>query len=125
MKTTWASKACPVVAYRAHLPLRVVAQGISDDRGVYRIKGLDTGKYWIRSTAHTARRWQRGCCPLSVRNHAKVREARAHDVHLDDDTPDADVHPEFGHLFQHQRRPAVHRRQGQGDLDLGNRTPHY
>ena len=43
----------PVVAYRAHLPLRVVAQGTSDDRGVYRIHGLDAGKYWVRSTAHT------------------------------------------------------------------------
>ena len=88
----------PVVAYRAHLPLRVVAQGVSDDRGVYRIKGLDTGRYWIRTTPHTLDDGS-GVLPTFGPQSREVREARAYDVHLDDDTPDADVHAEFGRLF--------------------------
>jgi hypothetical protein len=88
----------PVVAYRARLPLRVVGQGISDDRGVYRIHGLDSGKYWVRATAHTLDDGS-GILPTFGPQSREVREARAHEVRLDDDTPDADVHPEFGTLF--------------------------
>jgi hypothetical protein len=89
----------PVVAYRAHLPLRVVAQGTSDDRGVYRIHGLDAGKYWVRTTAHTLEDGS-GMLPTFGPGSREVREARAHEVRLDEDTPDADLHPEFGSLFQ-------------------------
>jgi hypothetical protein len=88
----------PVVAYRSHLPLRVAAQGVSDDRGVYRIHGLDAGKYWVRSTAHTLDDGS-GMLPTFGPGSREVREARAHEVRLDDDTPDADIHPEFGSLF--------------------------
>jgi hypothetical protein len=89
----------PIVAYRAHLPLRVAGHGTSDDRGVYRIHGLDAGKYWIRTTSHTLDDGS-GILPTFGPQSREVREARAHDVRLDDDTPDADVHPEFGNLFQ-------------------------
>ena len=89
----------PIVAYRARLPLRVAGQGISDDRGVYRIHGLDSGKYWVRSTAHTLDDGS-GILPTFGPQSREVREARAHEVRLDDDTPDADVRPEFGNLFQ-------------------------
>ncbi len=88
----------PVVAYRAHLPLRVVGEGVSDDRGVYRIHGLVAGKYWVRSTAHTLDDGS-GMLPTFGPGSREVREARAHEVRLDDDTPDADIHPEFGSLF--------------------------
>jgi hypothetical protein len=88
----------PVVAYRARLPLRVAAQGVSDDRGVYRIHGLDAGKYWVRNIAHTLDDGS-GMLPTFGPQSREVREARAHDVRLDEDTPDADVHPEFGALF--------------------------
>lgn len=89
----------PVVAYRARLPLRVLGEGVSDDRGVYRIHGLDAGKYWVRSTTHTLDDGS-GVIPTFGPQSREVREARAYDVRLDDDTPDADVHPEFGHLFK-------------------------
>lgn len=88
----------PVVAYRARLPLRVVGEGISDDRGVYRIHGLDAGKYWVRATSHTLEDGS-GILPTFGPESREVREARAHDVRLDEDTPDADVHVEFGRLF--------------------------
>jgi hypothetical protein len=89
----------PVVAYRARLPLRVAGQGTSDDRGVYRIHGLDSGRYWVRSTSHMLDDGS-GILPTFGPQSREVREARAHDVRLDDDTPDADVRPEFGNLFQ-------------------------
>jgi hypothetical protein len=89
----------PVVAYRARLPLRVAGQATSDDRGVYRIHGLDAGRYWVRSTAHTLDDGS-GVLPTFGPQSREVREARAHEVRLDEDTPDADVHPEFGNLFQ-------------------------
>jgi len=89
----------PVVAYRAHLPLRVAGQGTSDDRGVYRIHGLDSGRYWVRSIAHTLDDGS-SILPTFGPQSREVREARAHEVRLDEDTPDADVRPEFGNLFQ-------------------------
>jgi hypothetical protein len=89
----------PVVAYRARLPLRVAGEGTSDDRGVYRIHGLDAGRYWVRATAHTLDDGS-GILPTFGPQSREVREARAHEVRLDEDTPDADVHPEFGNLFQ-------------------------
>jgi hypothetical protein len=89
----------PVVAYRARLPLRVVGQGTSDDRGVYRIHGLDAGRYWVRTTSHTLDDGS-GVLPTFGPQSREMREARAHEVRLDEDTPDADVRPEFGNLFQ-------------------------
>jgi hypothetical protein len=89
----------PVVAYRARLPLRVAGEAVSDDRGVYRIHGLDSGKYWVRTTSHTLDDGS-GVLPTFGPQSREVREARAHEVRLDDDTPDADVRPEFGNLFQ-------------------------
>src|SRR5271168_2586691 len=42
-----------VLAYKARLPLVSAGSANSDDRGVYRIHGLEPGKYWIRSGAYT------------------------------------------------------------------------
>lgn len=88
----------PVIAYRARQPLRVVAKAVSDDRGVYRIHGLEAGKYWVRSTAHTLEDGS-GMLPTFGPQSREVRDAKAHDVRLDEDTPDADIHAEFGKLF--------------------------
>jgi len=89
----------PVVAYRARLPLRVAGQATSDDRGVYRIHGLESGKYWVRTTSHTLDDGS-GILPTFGPQSREMREARAHEVRLDEDTPDADVRPDFGNLFQ-------------------------
>jgi protocatechuate 3,4-dioxygenase beta subunit len=88
----------PVIAYKSRLPLRVAAQGVSDDRGVYRIHGLDAGKYWVRTTAHTLDDGT-GMLPTFGPQSREVKDARAHEVRLDEDTPDADIHAEFGRLF--------------------------
>lgn len=88
----------PVLAYRARQPMRVAAQAVSDDRGVYRIHGLDAGKYWVRSAAYSLDDGT-GILPTFGPQSREVREARIHEVRLDEDTPEADVHVESGRLF--------------------------
>ena len=88
----------PVIAYRARLPLRAVGRGVSDDRGVYRVYGLDPGKYWVRTVAHTLDDGE-GRLPTFGREGREISESHVHPVRLDEDTPDADVRPFPGRLF--------------------------
>lgn len=87
-----------VVAYRARFPLRVAGRGISDDRGVYRIFNLDPGKYWVRSTAATL---DDGATrvPTFGPESLETREARFHEVHVDQEAGFADLRPIPGRLF--------------------------
>jgi hypothetical protein len=55
-----------VLAYRARLPLRSAGSAVSDDRGVFRVHGLEPGKYWARSAGHTLDDGS-GWLPTSVR----------------------------------------------------------
>ena len=89
----------PVIAYRARLPLRAAARGVSDERGVYRIHGLDQGKYWIRSVPHEHDDGT-GLLPTFGPESGELSQAKMHEVRLDSDTPDADVRPETGRLFR-------------------------
>lgn len=88
-----------VMAYRARLPLRSAGSALSDDRGVFRIHGLDPGKYWVRSGAHTLDDGS-GWLPTFGPQAREVRDARAHQVTVDADTTDTDVSPEPGALFR-------------------------
>jgi len=88
-----------VFAYRSRAPLRPASSGISDDRGVYRVHGLDPGKYWIRSAPSTLDDGT-GLLPTFGPESREAREARIHEARLDSDTPDADVRPEIGRLFR-------------------------
>jgi hypothetical protein len=68
-----------VLAYRSRQPLRSSGSAISDDRGVFRIPGLDPGKYWIRSAAHTLTDGS-GWLPTFGQQAREIREARVHQV---------------------------------------------
>ena len=94
-----ATTGIPVVAYRARLPLRSAGSATSDDRGVYRIHGLDPGKYWVRSGAQTLDDGS-GWLPTFGPQSREVRDARMHQVTVDSDTTDADISPEPGALFR-------------------------
>lgn len=87
-----------VVAYRARLPLRIAGDGISDDRGIYRIHGLDPGKYWVRSEAHTLEDGS-GWLPTFAPQAYEIHDTRIYPVTVDADTTDADISPEPGKLF--------------------------
>jgi hypothetical protein len=94
----------PVVAYRARLPLRSAGSALSDDRGVFRIPGLEAGKYWVRSAAYTLADGT-GWLPTFGLVAREIRDARVHQVTLnngtsDNDTSDADISPETGALFR-------------------------
>jgi protocatechuate 3,4-dioxygenase beta subunit len=89
----------PVVAYRARMPLRTAGRAQADDRGVYRIHGLDPGKYWIRTAPYTLDDGS-GRLPTFGPESRETKDARTHRVRLDEDTPDADVRPEPGRLFR-------------------------
>ncbi len=88
-----------VVAYRARLPLRSAGSATSDDRGVFRIHGLDPGKYWVRSAAQTLDDGS-GWLPTFGPQAREVRDARMHQVTVDTDSTDADISPEPGALFR-------------------------
>jgi hypothetical protein len=88
-----------VLAYRARLPLRSVASGKSDDRGVYRIAGLDPGKYWIRTAAAQLDDGS-GILPTFGPLSRETRDARIQTVNLDGEAQDANVQPEPGSLFR-------------------------
>jgi hypothetical protein len=93
-----AAAGIPVLAYRARLPLRSAGSAVSDDRGVYRIHGLDLGKYWVRSDAYILDD-RSGWLPTFGREGRETGDARVHRVTVDADTPDADIYPEPGALF--------------------------
>lgn len=87
-----------VLAYRARLPLRSVASAKSDDRGVYRIAGLDPGKYWVRTAAAILDDGS-GLLPTFGPLARETRDARVQTVNLDEEAQDANVQPEPGSLF--------------------------
>ena len=88
-----------VLAYRARLPLRSAGHGVSDDRGVYRVHGLEPGKYWVRTAAAILEDGS-GRLPTFGPESREVSQARVHVVALDTDTTDADIRAEAGNLFR-------------------------
>lgn len=88
----------PVLAYPARLPLRIAAQAESDDRGVYRIHGLDPGKYWIRTAAHILDDGFQ-ILPTFGTESREAHESRVQAVNVDEETAYADIRPQFGRLL--------------------------
>jgi hypothetical protein len=87
-----------VLAYTASIPLRVTAQGKSDDRGAYRIFGLPKGKYYVRNAPQQLDDGP-GLLPTFFPHGTMSRDARAVDVELDRETPDVDITPAHGTLL--------------------------
>jgi len=88
-----------VFAYRARLPLRSAGSAVSDDRGVFRISGLEPGKYWVRSGAYTLDDGT-GWLPTFASQGRETRDARTYQTTVDSETTDGDVRPEPGVLFR-------------------------
>ena len=86
-----------VAAYTNTEPPRFVTRGRSDDRGVYRISGLDPGSYLVRTTGNED--MEISYLPTFGRQTLRVAEARPVQVYLDDEARDADVRPIRGTLF--------------------------
>jgi hypothetical protein len=86
-----------VFAYRARVPLLQAGRAVSDDRGVYRIHGLDPGKYWVRSGSSRLDDGT-GLLPTFGLKSRELQQARVYQVSLDNDTPYADISPDQGNL---------------------------
>jgi hypothetical protein len=87
-----------VAAYRATQPPVLVARGKSDDRGVYRISGLDPGTYYVRSTAHTEE--ELNFIPTFTPSTIQVENARLIEVFADEEARNFDLRPLQGKLFR-------------------------
>ena len=85
-----------VVAYRAARPLQIAGRARTDDRGRYRLSGLEPGRYFVRTAARQLE--DAGYLPTFHRDTLRVDEAAAVEVELDRDTPDINLHPIGGRL---------------------------
>ncbi|HXA49793.1 MAG TPA: carboxypeptidase-like regulatory domain-containing protein [Candidatus Acidoferrum sp.] len=86
-----------VLAYRNTRPPKVVAKFPTDDRGWFRIWGLDPGTYLVRTAG---RKYEDGdYLPTFFRETLRVEEAAQVQVALDQDTPDVRVRPFPGKLL--------------------------
>jgi hypothetical protein len=86
-----------VLAYRNTRPPRVAAKFPTDDRGWFRVWGLEPGSYLIRTAG---RKYEDSdYLPTFFRETLRVEEASPVQVMLDQDTPDVRVRPFPGKLL--------------------------
>ena len=87
-----------VTAWRTTQPPRLVARGKTDDRGIYRISGLEPGTYVIRSAAHTEDELQ--FIPTFAPATLQLETAHPVQVFVDEEARGIDVRPLRGKLFR-------------------------
>ena len=88
-----------VIAYPARQPLEVAASAITDDRGIYRIHGLDPGVYFVR-TAALKLEDDSGLLPTFHKETNAVDQAITVEVDLDQQMDDVNIRPLPGKLFR-------------------------
>jgi protocatechuate 3,4-dioxygenase beta subunit len=88
-----------VLAYRNTRPPTLAARGRTDERGVYRIGGLEPGQYLIRSGAKELDE-ETGVVPTFYKDATAARDARTVDVELDQQAAEINVRPVFGKLLK-------------------------
>ena len=86
-----------VIAYRNTRPPVMVGKALTDDRGVYRIFGLEPGAYLVRSA--TKMYEDGGYLPTFYKDTQTPDGARPVEVVLDQDVPDISLHPSPGRLY--------------------------
>jgi hypothetical protein len=86
-----------VVAYRNSRPPVIAGRAKTDDRGMYRIWGLEPGSYLIRTIG---KQYDEGSyLPTFSRETARVDDAHAVEVALDQESNNVNVRPFPGRLF--------------------------
>src|ERR1039458_9304718 len=86
-----------VVAMTNTRPPRMLVKAQADDRGMFRISGLDPGAYLVRTLARAYE--EGGYLPTFYRETARVDEAGMVDALLDQDTGSIRVRPLPGKLY--------------------------
>jgi hypothetical protein len=88
-----------VIAYAAKLPLRIAATALTDDRGIYRIHGLEPGTYYVRTAAQQLEDGS-GLLPTFHKETMAVDQSITVDVDLDQQADEIDIRPFPGKLFR-------------------------
>jgi hypothetical protein len=86
-----------VAAYKNTRPPRLVVRAQADDRGVYRIFGLDPGIYLVRTVGRQYE--DGGYLPTFYRETQRVEEAGIVETYLDQERSDIKVRPIPGKMF--------------------------
>lgn len=86
-----------VIAYRNSRPPVLVAKAATDDRGVYRIHGLEPGAYLVRTAARQYD--DGGYLPTFYKESSTAERGNPVEVALDRETPDVNVRPAPGRLY--------------------------
>jgi hypothetical protein len=86
-----------VAAYRNTRPPQPVVRGRTDDRGVYRLSGLDPGVYLVRALAKKDE--EEMYLPTFYRDEATVERAYTVTLDLDREVDRIDIHPTLGRLY--------------------------
>jgi hypothetical protein len=87
-----------VVAYRNTQPPVIAGRASTDDRGAYRIWGLEPGSYLVRTIGKEYE--EGGYLPTFSKEAARVDDAQVVEVQLDEQTNDANVRPAPGKLLR-------------------------
>ena len=85
-----------VMAYRNTRPPQLAAHAVSDDRGMYRLWGLEPGSYLVRTGPKKSD--EDSYLPTFARETGRVEDARTVEVELDRQTDDVIVRPFPGRL---------------------------
>ena len=86
-----------VVAMSNTRPPRMIAKAQADDRGMYRISGLDPGSYLVRTLGRAYE--EGGYLPTFYRETARVDEAGMVETMVDQETTNVKVRPFPGKLY--------------------------
>jgi len=86
-----------VIAYPAKQPLEIAASAMTDDRGIYRVHGLEPGSYFVRTAAKELEDGS-GLLPTFHKETAAVDQSFPIDVDLDRQAEDIDIRPLAGKL---------------------------
>ncbi|HLY16282.1 MAG TPA: carboxypeptidase-like regulatory domain-containing protein [Bryobacteraceae bacterium] len=95
-----------VIAYAARQPLQIAATATTDDRGMYRIHGLDPGTYYVRCAAKQLED-NSGLLPTFHKETLVVDQTIPINVDLDQQAEDIDIRPLPGKLFRVSGRVIV------------------
>jgi Carboxypeptidase regulatory-like domain len=87
-----------VAAYTNTQPPHFITRATSDERGIFRIPGLDPGSYLVRTLGNNYE--DRSYLPTFSRQTQRVEEARTVTVYPEEDANDGDVRPIPGRLFE-------------------------
>jgi protocatechuate 3,4-dioxygenase beta subunit len=86
-----------VYAYRSGSPLKLSGAGQTDDRGAYRIAGLEPGRYLVR-TAPRELEDREGLLPTFFAQSAQAQTARVVEVRLEQEVANVTIEPLHGRL---------------------------